>query len=191
MGRRLLAELATLHARLLQQLAVLLLRHALAPLLDDRTHELTFQPEGWPASVRNRTSALRETRGTGQAYRPQPRTPNPRNQADQVRLASTREASTSQGRSGCHHGRPPASVNLPARRAEPSRVPPFSRRNATQQPARPTGVKKRCPRRFDPSAPSTRRRSRRHQTQLGAPNRLGCALFHAAARRNNKPNPPA
>src|SRR3954469_13379220 len=30
----LLAELATLHARLLQQLAVLLLRHALAPLLD-------------------------------------------------------------------------------------------------------------------------------------------------------------
>src|SRR3954447_2188360 len=32
-GRRLLAELATLHARLLEQLAVLLLRHALAPLL--------------------------------------------------------------------------------------------------------------------------------------------------------------
>src|SRR3954454_198501 len=35
----LLAELATLHARLLEQLAVLLLRHALAALLDDRTHE--------------------------------------------------------------------------------------------------------------------------------------------------------
>src|SRR5688572_9558596 len=34
----LLAELATLHARLLQKLAVLLLGHALAPLLDDRTH---------------------------------------------------------------------------------------------------------------------------------------------------------
>ena len=29
---------ATLNARLLQQLAVLLLRHPLAPLLDDRTH---------------------------------------------------------------------------------------------------------------------------------------------------------
>jgi hypothetical protein len=35
---RLLAETATLDARLLQQLAVLLLRHALATLLDDRTH---------------------------------------------------------------------------------------------------------------------------------------------------------
>src|SRR3954451_4052370 len=34
----LLAETTTLHARLLQQLAVLLLRHALATLLDDRTH---------------------------------------------------------------------------------------------------------------------------------------------------------
>src|SRR6187401_1521648 len=47
-GRRLLAELATLHARLLEQLAVLLLRHALAPLLDDRTHEQTFprKPHG-------------------------------------------------------------------------------------------------------------------------------------------------
>jgi hypothetical protein len=33
-----LAELATRHARLLQQLAVLLLRHPLATLLDDRTH---------------------------------------------------------------------------------------------------------------------------------------------------------
>src|ERR687890_1020611 len=31
---------ATLHAGLLQQLAVLLLRHPLAPLLDDRTHVL-------------------------------------------------------------------------------------------------------------------------------------------------------
>src|SRR6478736_9150103 len=39
----LLAELATLDARLLQQLAVLLLGHALAPLLDDRTHGETFQ----------------------------------------------------------------------------------------------------------------------------------------------------
>ena len=39
----LLAELATLDARLLQQLAVLLLRHALAPLLDDRTHENLFR----------------------------------------------------------------------------------------------------------------------------------------------------
>src|SRR6478752_10685605 len=39
----LLAELATLDARLLQQLAVLLLGHALAPLLDDRTHRETFQ----------------------------------------------------------------------------------------------------------------------------------------------------
>ena len=37
-GSGLLAEAATLHARLLQQLAVLLLRHALATLLDDRTH---------------------------------------------------------------------------------------------------------------------------------------------------------
>src|SRR3954469_16641087 len=35
----LLAELAALDARLLEQLAVLLLGHALAPLLDDRTHE--------------------------------------------------------------------------------------------------------------------------------------------------------
>jgi hypothetical protein len=33
--RWLLAELAALDARLLQQLAVLLLRHTLAPLLDD------------------------------------------------------------------------------------------------------------------------------------------------------------
>ena len=38
----LLAELATLDARLLQQLAVLLLGHALAPLLDDRTHGKPF-----------------------------------------------------------------------------------------------------------------------------------------------------
>src|SRR5699024_5682424 len=36
----LLAELATLDARPLQQLAVLLLGHALAALLDDRTHGL-------------------------------------------------------------------------------------------------------------------------------------------------------
>src|SRR3954453_7916033 len=34
----LLAQTATLHARLLQQLAMLLLRHALAAFLDDRTH---------------------------------------------------------------------------------------------------------------------------------------------------------
>src|SRR6478735_7872731 len=39
----LLAELATLDARLLEQLAVLLLGHTLAPLLDDRTHRETFQ----------------------------------------------------------------------------------------------------------------------------------------------------
>jgi len=38
----LLAETAALDARLLQQLAVLLLRHALATLLDDRTHAETF-----------------------------------------------------------------------------------------------------------------------------------------------------
>jgi hypothetical protein len=37
-GAALLPELATLDARLLQELAVLLLRHALATLLDDRTH---------------------------------------------------------------------------------------------------------------------------------------------------------
>src|SRR5215203_3635058 len=40
-GRGLLL-VATLDARLLQQLAVLLLRHALAALLDDGTHERTF-----------------------------------------------------------------------------------------------------------------------------------------------------
>src|SRR5919206_2406203 len=41
---------ATLNARLLQQLAVLLLRHPLAPLLDDRTHvEL---PTSWPPGGR-------------------------------------------------------------------------------------------------------------------------------------------
>ena len=39
----LLAELASLHARLLEQLAVLLLRHTLATLLDDRTHGSPFQ----------------------------------------------------------------------------------------------------------------------------------------------------
>src|SRR6476619_6857321 len=43
----LLAELATLDARLLQQLAVLLLRHPLAPLLDDRTHEYLFRLSLW------------------------------------------------------------------------------------------------------------------------------------------------
>ena len=41
-GWGLLAELAALDARLLEQLAVLLLRHALAPLLDDRTHVVTL-----------------------------------------------------------------------------------------------------------------------------------------------------
>src|SRR3954453_10423111 len=40
---RLLSELASLDARLLQQLAVLLLRHPLATLLDDRTHEYLFR----------------------------------------------------------------------------------------------------------------------------------------------------
>src|SRR6478609_1440900 len=38
-----LAELATRDSRLLQQLAVLLLRHALATLLDDRTHGKPFE----------------------------------------------------------------------------------------------------------------------------------------------------
>lgn len=37
-GRRNLLLVTTLNAGLLQQFAVLLLRHALAPLLDDRTH---------------------------------------------------------------------------------------------------------------------------------------------------------
>src|SRR3954471_19559331 len=47
--RVLLAELAALDARLLQQLAVLLLGHALAPLLDDRTHRKPFtEPIGRP-----------------------------------------------------------------------------------------------------------------------------------------------
>ena len=41
-GPGLLAELAALDARLLQQLAVLLLGHTLAPLLDDRTHGKPF-----------------------------------------------------------------------------------------------------------------------------------------------------
>jgi hypothetical protein len=46
-----LPELATLDARLLQQLAVLLLRHPLATLLDDRTHEnpLPADMSGAPA----------------------------------------------------------------------------------------------------------------------------------------------
>jgi hypothetical protein len=43
-GVGLLAELATLNARLLQKLAVLLLGHALAPLLDDRTHRYLAKP---------------------------------------------------------------------------------------------------------------------------------------------------
>src|SRR4051812_20999690 len=43
-GGGLLAELASLDAGLLQQLAVLLLRHPLASLLDDRTHEYLFRP---------------------------------------------------------------------------------------------------------------------------------------------------
>src|SRR3954454_20043764 len=47
--RRLLAELAALDARLLQQLAVLLLCHALAPFLDERTHGKPFtMPIGRP-----------------------------------------------------------------------------------------------------------------------------------------------
>src|SRR3954470_11031690 len=48
----LLAELATLDARLLQQLAVLLLGHPLAPLLDDRTHENLFRLSLWCPGVR-------------------------------------------------------------------------------------------------------------------------------------------
>src|SRR6478672_13361992 len=45
---------ATLNARLLQQLAVLLLRHPLAPLLDDRTHVVlpTSSPPGGRAGDR-------------------------------------------------------------------------------------------------------------------------------------------
>src|ERR687893_2695689 len=38
---------ATLDARLLQQLAVLLLRHPLAPLLDDRTHACSRRRRDW------------------------------------------------------------------------------------------------------------------------------------------------
>src|SRR4051794_11486014 len=59
--RRLLAELATLDARLLQQLAVLLLGHALAPLLDDRTHGTPFK---------SRTGPRGSARRTGPAYPP-------------------------------------------------------------------------------------------------------------------------
>src|SRR3954462_12992676 len=59
----LLAELATLHARLLEQLAVLLLGHALAPLLDDRTHRETFQQ----LSSRPRTSPEDRTSLSGDA----------------------------------------------------------------------------------------------------------------------------
>src|SRR3712207_4694925 len=43
---------ATLHAGLLEQLAVLLLRHPLAPLLDDRTHVLL--PTSWPRGTDRR-----------------------------------------------------------------------------------------------------------------------------------------
>ena len=53
----LLAELAALDARLLEQLAVLLLGHALAPLLDDRTHGETF-PFGRRSSAGPRTPYL-------------------------------------------------------------------------------------------------------------------------------------
>jgi len=38
----LLAEFSALHPRATKQLAVLLLRHALTPLLDDWTHELRY-----------------------------------------------------------------------------------------------------------------------------------------------------
>ena len=66
-GRSLLAELATLDARLLEQLAVLLLRHALAPLLDDRTHvkPLRYDRSGaWPRDRHSlaRVPAGRESR---------------------------------------------------------------------------------------------------------------------------------
>jgi len=44
-----LAELATRHTRLLEELAVLLLRHALATLLDDRTHGRPFYFSDGPA----------------------------------------------------------------------------------------------------------------------------------------------
>jgi hypothetical protein len=51
LARGSLPELATLDARLLQELAVLLLRHPLATLLDDRTHEnpLPADMSGAPA----------------------------------------------------------------------------------------------------------------------------------------------
>src|SRR5215203_2017037 len=45
-GHGSLTELAALHPRLLQKLAVLLLGHALAPLLDDRTHVEPLQHTG-------------------------------------------------------------------------------------------------------------------------------------------------
>src|SRR5262249_19431558 len=59
----LLAELAALDARLLQQLAVLLLRHPLAALLADRTHENLYPyPAGVPAGGRNDPDSLAVTR---------------------------------------------------------------------------------------------------------------------------------
>src|SRR5215207_1701687 len=75
----------TLDARLLQQLAVLLLRHALAALLDDGTHEKTFvrRVDGeWRGRARSRpalpaghsTRRPVGVRATG-AQRPDPRPP--------------------------------------------------------------------------------------------------------------------
>src|SRR3954464_10623339 len=61
---------ATLDARLLQQLAVLLLRHPLAPLLDDRTHVVL------PTSSQMLIALVRDSWGTApgspgvRAYRP-------------------------------------------------------------------------------------------------------------------------
>ena len=68
----LLAELATLHARLLEQLAVLLLGHALAPLLDDRTHGETFHEpahEQTDARAARRQVPARRAQPTGRARR--------------------------------------------------------------------------------------------------------------------------
>ena len=68
-GRGSLAELAALHPRLLQELAVLLLRHALAPLLDDRTHvDLSNTPD--PAARHSTTAAPTEVGRLDPAYPP-------------------------------------------------------------------------------------------------------------------------
>src|SRR5581483_11735639 len=63
---------ASLHAGLLQQLAVLLLRHALATLLDDRAHER----EAYPAAAGGRPGATRPRRRSAAGRRaPRSRAP--------------------------------------------------------------------------------------------------------------------